>query len=261
MAFRSIRSESPFIEIYRWTDGSVVFLVELSRVEGSGLEHGFQICLQGLKPVTIRIQDSLFPGNELINVGRAFSISRYSSTRWDHPARWGKQTQRTLSTPEHERKLLGFIFDLMGRDYLLKRELLWEDTEGGPSYTDLGPRGPTVVSDEEWLNRYSLISGHEIHLHDSLSTREGQKSKKVWYTEFENEFCSPWRDSKEEAIDDALLAYPIVPPSGLEEWFQNNLERGIWVKPTPEEVQVWSILDEKLPFFWPTEDLLRWLNG
>lgn len=257
---RSIRRSSPLIEVYRWADGSAVFLVELGRGEGSALEHGLQICLKDREPITIRIQESLYSQVELVCVGEVLPISRYSPPDTDH-----------------RKKLLGFIFDLMGKEYLLRREIIWKEGEEG---IDLGPRGPVVVPDEVWAQRYregarSLLSDYRIRLHKGW--RGGWEAKvnpdpnspmafvqdlprRVWYTEFEREFSSPERDSEEEAIDDALRAYPIVPESRLEEWFQDNLERGTWVKPTPEEVELYTILDEKLPFFWPTEDLEAWLK-
>ncbi len=53
----------------------------------------------------------------------------------------------------------------------------------------------------------------------------------------------------------------VLPESSREQWDQENVLKGKFLIPSPEEVEVFRILDEPLPFFWEDEALVQWLCG
>lgn len=53
----------------------------------------------------------------------------------------------------------------------------------------------------------------------------------------------------------------VLPESSREQWERENVLKGKFLIPSPEEVEVFRILDEPLPFFWEDEALIQWLDG
>jgi hypothetical protein len=264
------------IPVYRWTDGSMVYLARGKAFSASGYTSSdfwaFQILFHDGTVVEMFIDliSAPFGGlGTLENLRREFPI--------------------TNDTPGLSAMLLGFIFDLMGPDYFVVRELIWDDV----GVEAFGPRAPEVVSDEKWALRYETTMRHGRPILDDLQidvrkakTRpspppvkpgeplsfdwgddeDGLPPPQRWYAEWvdgSTAMTTPVFETKEEAIDDALRRYPAVPESQRDEWFATraHIEHGAWLIPSPEELEVIRILDERLPFFLPYADLREWLSA
>lgn len=70
-----------------------------------------------------------------------------------------------------------------------------------------------------------------------------------------------WDDDFSAAVDKALAAAMILPISQKDAWENERVERGTPTIISPEEAEVFKILDEPLPFWWGYADLLEWLRG
>lgn len=69
--------------------------------------------------------------------------------------------------------------------------------------------------------------------------------------------AEPWIEPDQEsairkACDILCEKELLLPISAKEEWEASNAEKGRFLIPSEEEVQVFKILDEPLPFFWKT---------
>lgn len=53
----------------------------------------------------------------------------------------------------------------------------------------------------------------------------------------------------------------LIPSSEMPQWEAENVVYGSWVLPSQEEVEVYRILGEKLPFFWEDDQIDAWLAG
>lgn len=53
----------------------------------------------------------------------------------------------------------------------------------------------------------------------------------------------------------------VLPESSRQAWEEENVLKGKFLIPSPEEVEVFRILEEPLPFFWGDEALVQWLEG
>ncbi len=65
--------------------------------------------------------------------------------------------------------------------------------------------------------------------------------------------------SLEEAVDDLCDGLLILPESRRSAWEAEHIERGTWVLPSAEEVELYQMLGEELPFWWHHEKLEQWL--
>jgi hypothetical protein len=62
-------------------------------------------------------------------------------------------------------------------------------------------------------------------------------------------------------IDKVLDEELILPESSKTAWEGANVERGVFVLPSPEEVEIFSILDEQLPLLLPMKQLEDWIRS
>jgi hypothetical protein len=70
-----------------------------------------------------------------------------------------------------------------------------------------------------------------------------------------------WSDTFEEAVDGALSKALILPMSQKEQWESENIERGTPTLLSQEEIEVFNILEEPLPYWWGYDRLLEWLRS
>jgi len=98
-----------------------------------------------------------------------------------------------------------------------------------------------------------LVGLEEARLRGNLATRwhahasggSGSSSNSVHYT--------GW--SLEEVVKTMLDVEGLVPTSRQARWEAENVERGEFVLPTGDEVELFRALGERLPFFWGYEGL------
>lgn len=65
-----------------------------------------------------------------------------------------------------------------------------------------------------------------------------------------------WRELWEAFAKRALL----LRASDFSSWERENVVRGEFLHPTPDEVEVYRALGEELPLLWPTDRLVEWLE-
>lgn len=192
-------------------------------------------------------------------------------------------------TLTQRRMLIGFLLDVGVNDHPRDTsELLWgvRDRKMAPC--------PRWVKDEDWENRYasfhsssSYSSRYLGHIRDLRVSKKTLASKSrievTWSTEtfgystvyvqypdnssaelpasyslydLHNE--PDERSALRKACDILCGAELLLPVSAREEWESANAKRGRFLIPSEEEVQVFKILDEPLPFFWK-EGLVEFL--
>lgn len=64
----------------------------------------------------------------------------------------------------------------------------------------------------------------------------------------------------EALVDKVCKEFRILPDTKRDQWVKENVETGFFVRPSPEEVELLRMLDEKLPFFLPDEELKEWMS-
>lgn len=134
--------------------------------------------------------------------------------------------------------------------------------------------GPIFIDDDRWDHRYEeakkfivpkshwkpqfldLIEGFEIYpvLFDSITNEP-----RYWSATVERALVA-CQVPFEETVDLAILRHisPIRPMREKEEWESINKIHGTWVHPDTEEIELYHVLGENLPFQWDREDLYRW---
>lgn len=70
-----------------------------------------------------------------------------------------------------------------------------------------------------------------------------------------------WSDTLEGAVDSALSKALILPLSQKEQWECEHVERGTPTLLSQEEIEVFNILEEPLPYWWGYDRLLEWLRS
>lgn len=192
-------------------------------------------------------------------------------------------------TLTQRRMLIGFLLDAGVNDHPRDTsELLWgvRDRKMAPC--------PRWVKDEDWENRYvsfhsspsygSRYLGHIRDLRISKKTLSSKSRIEVsWstetfgystiYVQYPNDSGAALppshslydlhnepdeRSALQKACDLLCSAELLLPVSAREEWESANAKRGRFLIPSEEEVQVFKILDEPLPFFWK-EGLVEFL--
>lgn len=261
-----IYSSRPQPVIYRWADGSEVLLT----VQGSWNDMENQNIL--VFAFMVRWSDPY-----------AVSVNFKVSLNESKPVLYLPVDDMKYIDSVDQRKLLGFILDL-GVDRFF-------DTHTGLVTTHVGHRPsvvlyPRFIPNETWDNRYEQALKHVVSSFSELKlyTRSHGEAFPVNYLKFRSPKARSepewWRQSTwayrwysngvqiereaaslEQAVDDVLQTESILPESAKESWDKENVEHGAFVLPTPEEVEVFRILDEPLPFFLHWKSVEAWLQA
>lgn len=64
----------------------------------------------------------------------------------------------------------------------------------------------------------------------------------------------------EELVDSFFWRACVVRRSDLDRWMEENVVRGTFLLPTPEEVGVYRMLGERLPLLWPDDRFQPWFE-
>lgn len=217
--------------IYRWADGS---FVELSAVGRTGKYATFWL-------VSV--------DGPLIQIGLGLDRSAFSYVF----------NSRYL---EIERKISGFLLDL-GVSPNEEGFLL-----GGMTPVAI----PHFVSEDRWSKRFDLAK-NTIRNENYM---EKFSHFTTWYETVYSRWHSHWRIPHktaqectheanvvtfEDAVDAVLSKNNILPESARADWEKENTERGLFLIPSPEEVEVFRILEEPLPFFLPNPQREEWFEA
>lgn len=133
-------------------------------------------------------------------------------------------------------------------------------------------RYPRWIEDSEWESRFDefeSITGYFLCL-EGVRTKVSPHDKIFnvrWWTEtphqgsftLEMKGDSPSPEEKRKAIDLLCEKELLLPMAEREEWESDHLEKGRFLIPSPEEVEMYRLLDEPLPFFWDPTELLKWI--
>jgi hypothetical protein len=179
-----------------------------------------------------------------------------------------------------KKKLLGFLLDLQINDHPNDTNDLLYGARRRRMATY-----PRWVTEERWDDRYSSFCSTNRsyserwlgHIRDlNLNVKESGTVKITWSTEttgvsgindgiFEVKYprypgsfvsgvfiASDLESAIRMACDTLCEKELLLPISAKDEWESANTEKGRFLIPSEEEVQVFRILDEPLPFFWKT---------
>lgn len=186
---------------------------------------------------------------------------------------------------EWRAKMAGFLMDLGGK----------QNFALGPDPSPHTSPYPVWMSNEDWENRAHVLAKgklveKELEESDYLAPVSGLRESRVlpgeWYIYVLS--ADDWRfvtgpkcshfkrlpaktgkyglpfvlraKSQQKLVDKICSYYHILPESKREWWERTQIERGTFVLPSPEEVEVFRILEEELPLLWPPETFEPWIE-
>lgn len=243
--------------VYVWPDGSEVEL----RIRAPGA-----VVSGGVPPHDSNLLMVKFPDETRLALRlKLGSESNWPAREWKYFIKksWVGSDFSGADVPENRKKLLGFLYDLKlpmigSSQYLVmnQNELDWIDF-----------MGPTFIPDQTFEQRYEearkggrwkkiyapFLPGSKIkELHNGLWSATFPSLSEIRIREYRS-------TTLEEAVDWLLKETLVFPESQRSAWEAANVERGTWLLPTAEEIEIFHLLDEPLPFTWGYEELERWL--
>jgi hypothetical protein len=250
--------------VYSWPDGSSVEL----RIRAPGAVISGGVPPEDASMLMVTFKDDTRLGLRLKS-GAETNGPCKSSTHFIKKSWIGSDFPGANRRGNRE-KLFGFFYDLklpqLGVSCTLvmnKNELDW-----------INFQGPTFVSDEVFDQRYDearrRTPGHmSAPPFLGAEALAGARLRQIMPNHL---WRSVWNDldgdrkefeamSLEEAVDWLCEDAQVFPESHRADWEATNVERGTWLMPTPEEIEVFYILDEPLPFTWSYDALLQWVSG
>ncbi len=137
---------------------------------------------------------------------------------------------------------------------------------------------PNVVAADLWDRRYDIARSKHVGNHRSQVSGEPflgvvhggfwiypvaravhEPTKHLWCGKVgSGESLVATMKSFEQIVDAVVEDYHIVADRDLQAWEAKNLVRGQWVQTSAEEIELYRMLGEPMPFFWQTEQLLEW---
>lgn len=257
--------------LYQWQDGSHVELL----LGESGSEEAIFLYVDNLTEVALLLAAKMTPSGPRVSVDGTSLAEKIRQS--------GLSMKSTMSAyPLVKRRLLGFLIDA--------RASTFRDGHLLACRTEIDLRVPEFVTDEQWEQRYQIA--RDVHVIGDFASRKMPRYlNRVRGLELCHLFLHGvrpggdpvwrvrWSDrstpnaalpgcgvsialqvrSVEEAVDLVTEKNLVLPESKRGEWDEENVEHGVFVLPTPEEVEIFRILDEPLPFFLPPEQAEGWL--
>lgn len=239
------------VEVYRWSDGSSVSIV---------VDDGFPYFLasllgvvSSLRPFELRI-DKISPptkGTPHLEVELHFSLP-----------------------VAVQRRLAAFALDLGVRQIGFLG--LIENKYNEEANMALPAPWPVFVPDGAWADRYQVLEQAKGRLLDvdpvrvdnyllpGMSVDLYRANNGLMYADLTDESSwdsigTPASSSIREALEHVLKESLIQPESNRSVW-EKELDRGVFVCPSPDEVEMYRALGEPLPLLWDVFDLRRWLG-
>lgn len=245
------------IKIYEWPDGS--YLSAFLREERGDLLTGYVPSF--LPEVEIELQ---------LRTGLIYSYNNQIGN------------PRVSASKEEQRKILGWILDMGFQIYSNRTH---SGLVSEYSKVHIG-RYPRWIPDEIWNLRYLSFSLHFEELAPpflgvirklvkqfqySVETGKCDGIIASWRTESRGSDGSVYAElddtpeSKERAVvkivDHICKSELLLPESQRESWESAHSERGRFTQLSPEEVEVYRLLGEPLPYLLPSEELQQWLSS
>lgn len=121
-----------------------------------------------------------------------------------------------------------------------------------------------VVSDETWENRERELESAGSVKKDFLLPGldiEIQRPPREYVIRYGLDFHRTVQgDSKRAALRELIRDLFIIPESEIESWEEQNVDRGSFVGLAPEEVELYRLLGQPLPLWWPPSELHSWME-
>lgn len=257
--------------VYEWPNGSTVEFLQVEQVDHSMpvQQRQRQVCL-------FLYSEKSFPTSH----GRFVSVwmkpnhnyrASIEATSLGHAIRDSGLSAKKIQEayPLVKNRVISFLWDAGAKM-----------TSGHHLFSSSGsdivkPHVPFFVSDEEWDDRYERARLHHLETADPTPNFLGPVGEmQIWMSSDRQSFKVRWKavsstsdfgsfyvfSSLEGAIDFITDRFQIWPESRRKEW-EDSLDRGTFVRPSPEEVEMYRMLDEPLPFFLPGGGALEWLRS
>lgn len=238
--------------VYRWGDGS---LVEMPYVAYFGDGPNLKIVFSAGLSFTI----SLNPEKAAFALSPPLAILMRAS---------GVPQQEVIERyPQIQAQIRGFLLDLgvvPNSAGVLLRGAAGDITT------------PFFVSEDLWSRRFELAKANrQGNIYFEAAPDYMQIGNiyrlRIWYDTHNMNWHIKWMsrevsvrkytsDTFENAVGVVMRESNILPESERANWEEANVERGTFLIPTPEEVEVFRILDEPLPFFLPGEEAQKWIK-
>jgi hypothetical protein len=240
--------------VYQWSDGS---LVEMSPITQFG--EGARLRL-------------VFPGAVSFMISLNPDRAAFASS----PSLANLMRQRGVSEegviekyPQIQAQIRGLLLDLgvaPNRAGVLLRGASGDITT------------PFFVSEDLWRRRFDLAKDQSIGGNSFEAVPDYMGIGNIYRLEIRyDSWKMNWRiswasgesggevsttsDTFENAVGLVMKSNNIRPESARAAWEAEFVERGTFLIPTPEEVEVFRILDEPLPFFLPGDEAGKWVRG
>lgn len=249
-----------YCPVYRWEDGSTVDVVWWSSPEGE-------------------MRQFLFVSSKAKESGDL--RARFS------PRTPGEDRMFHVHVPDEWRnKMAGFFLDLGGK----------QDFAFGPDPSPYNSPYPIWMSDKDWEHRASVLTEGRLierdpEESDYMMYVARLAESQVLPGEWNIYIMAPddWRfvtggkknfskhvpsksgtyglpiviraKSAKKLVDKICDYFHILPESKRDWWEKTQVERGTFIVPSPEEVEVFRILEEELPLLWPPETFDSWIEA
>ncbi len=235
------------VPIYRWQDGAEASVPAVEEAEGA-VEVKFRFKSMYEPPLTIFLAQ---PGEE---GGRrvAWTIRRSPLTR------------------DSERKVASFLVGLGVEMSIFFPSLLVTNDEDASLV-----RYPRFVPDERFANRYaeaqalfdSGTSGTFLGVLPDVTARrpalvpriDADAGQQMVLITIAHSGVGASGLTTPLAVDEFAKKQLLLPESSRERWERENIERGTWLIPSAEEVELYQMLGEGLPFWWGGDRFAAWL--
>lgn len=252
--------------IYQWSDGSIV---EMSPITQFGEGGRLRLCFRGLLD-----SSSSSPTEYLLSFMISLNPDRAAFA--SSPSLANLMRQRGVSEegviekyPQIQAQIRGLLLDLgvaPNRAGVLLRGASGDITT------------PLFVSEDLWNKRFELAKDKSfgdnsfeavpdymgvgtIHRLQIAYDRLNMNWRVFWIFGGSGGEVSTTSDTFENAVGAVMKNNNIRPESERDSWEEESVERGTFLIPTPEEVEVFRILDEPLPFFLPGDEAGEWVRG
>lgn len=192
--------------------------------------------------------------------------------------RWGEvfgNTHNKTAVEDLNRKMVGFILDLGVKrpdanafnGFMVESPWVHSDAK-----FNLFGACPRFVSDELWAKRFDIptspdddprflvekkpyiLDGYEILGYCNGTTID------LWFHGNQRRSGTRIGNTKEEVIEAILIDLFVLPESARQDWEAANVERGVFLIPSPDEVEMYRALGEPIPLLWPLPGLQAWLE-
>lgn len=125
------------------------------------------------------------------------------------------------------------------------------------------------VPDSVWSSRYGLpeavggtFEGKWPGLEDFFPGLRVARIDKGWSAQWRAyRPQSAFQETREELVDEMLRRGKVLPESARGLYEVEHVRRGVFLHPSPDEIEMLRLIDEPLPFFLPPEEVWEWASS